>query len=122
IILNRSTLPWERGAERYGQGEREEKTGVPWLALLLFDEDQKPTPKNVKASELVDPPAGAKFPKLTLESAQRETDALTVIDVPKSVLKKIMPAIDDLKLLAHVRFSTDTQNKATGDELAVIIA
>jgi hypothetical protein len=122
IILNRSTLPWERLAERYAEGEREQKTGVPWLALLLFDEDQKPMPQTVKASDLVNPPAGAKFPKLTLESAQHENDPLTVIDVPQRVLKKIMPTIDDLKLLAHVRFGTDAKDQPTGDELAVIIA
>ena len=125
VILSRSTLPWERTAEKYAEGEQKKVTGVPWLALLLFDEDQKPKPKTVKARELTDPPTGSgKFPKIRLESAQQPDDVLTVIDVPCSLLKKIMPAADELKLLAHVRIGTgvDADGKPIGDELAVIIA
>src|SRR5215213_11273312 len=96
VILSRSTLPWERTAEKYAEGEQKKVTGVPWLALLLFDEDQKPKPKTVKARELTDPPTGSgKFPKIRLESAQQPDDVLTVIDVPCSLLKKIMPAADE---------------------------
>src|SRR4030095_12081012 len=32
IIFNRSTLPWERSAD-------ESQENIPWLALLLFDDD-----------------------------------------------------------------------------------
>src|SRR5688500_13373271 len=59
IILSRSTLPWERAAEKYGDGEQSSATGLPWLALLLFDEDQKPAAKTRKASELANPPPGS---------------------------------------------------------------
>src|SRR3569832_2809865 len=45
IILNRSTLPWERLADT-------SKENFPWLALLLFDEDEKPTPKIRTISQL----------------------------------------------------------------------
>ena len=122
IILNRSTLPWERAAEWYAQGEPKQVTGVPWLALLLFDEDQKPAPLIVEASKLENPPATPRFRKIDLESAQKSTDQVTVIDVPQRVLKAIIPAIDDLKLLAHARFGSDNKGKAVGDELAIIIA
>lgn len=122
IILNRSTLPWERTAEWYAQGEPKQVTGVPWLALLLFDEDQKPAPLVVKASELENPPATPRFPKIELESGQKSADQVTVIDVPQRVLKTIMPAIDELKLLAHARFGSDNKGQAVGDELAIIIA
>src|SRR5262245_36598669 len=50
IILSRSTLPWERTAVKLAAGDKD--TGVPWLALLLFDESEKPTPKTVQASML----------------------------------------------------------------------
>lgn len=122
IILNRSTLPWERTAEWYAPGEPKQVTGVPWLALLLFDEDQKPAPRIVKASELENPPATPRFRKIELESAQKSDDQVTVIDVPQRVLKAIMPAYDDLKLLAHARFGSDNKGKAVGEELAIIIA
>lgn len=122
IILKRSTLPWERTAEWYAQGERKQVTGVPWLALLLFDEDQKPAPLIVEASKLENPPATPRFRKIDLETAQHSTDRVTVIDVPQRVLKAIMPAIDDLKLLAHARFGSDNNGVAVGDELAIIIA
>src|SRR5215212_3072206 len=83
IILNRSTLPWERTAEWYAQGEPKQVTRVPWLAVLLFDEDQKPTPLLVEASRLENPPASPAFRKIELESAQKSTDQVTVIDVPQ---------------------------------------
>jgi hypothetical protein len=122
IILNRSTLPWERTAEWYPKGEAKQVTGVPWLALLLFDEDQKPAPLMVSAGKLEDPPATPRFRKIELESAQKSDDQVTVIDVPQRVLKAIMPAIDELKLLAHARFGSDDKGDAVGDELAIIIA
>jgi hypothetical protein len=57
-----------------------------------------------------------------LESGQHLNDVVTVIDVPASRLKAIMPAAEDLALLAHVRFGTDAEGKSTGEELAVIIS
>ncbi|HET6975853.1 MAG TPA: hypothetical protein VFI24_05995 [Pyrinomonadaceae bacterium] len=118
IVLSRSTLPWERTVN----GEQA-AAGVPWLALLLFDEDQKPTPKTKTARELLDTKAEeARFPKTELESAQQESDMLTVIDVPCSVLKAIMPTGEELKLLTHVRFGTCANDKLVGEELAIVIA
>lgn len=122
IIVNRSTLPWERTAEQYGEGEQEQVTGVPWLALLLFDEDQKPEPHTLKANELATALPAAKIPKVQLESWQHDDDPVTVIDVTQRTLVTIMPTVDELKLLAHVRFGTDDKGKVIGDELAVIIA
>ena len=82
IMLSRSTLPWERTAVKLAKGDKD--TGVPWLALLLFDESEKPTPKTVKAKELTEAPAAGKpkFPTLQLESWQDPEEQLTVIDVP----------------------------------------
>ena len=119
LILSRSTLPWERTVN----GDAGQTTGLPWLALLLFDEDQKPQPKTMTAGKLLETTAAeAKFPPTQLESAQQESDMLTVIDVPWSVLKAIMPPPADLKLLTHVRFGTCANDKLIGDELAIVIA
>lgn len=114
IILNRSTLPWERMVET-------QATGVPWMALLLFDEDEKPKSKNFTLGELKKPSV-EKFPSLELESGQRDEDQVTVIDVPASRLKTIMPAADELALLAHVRFGINSQPKSNPEELAIIIS
>lgn len=123
IILERSTLPWERSAEVRNAPRPKGEAAPPWLALLLFDEDQKPKATIVKASDLTtQPPAGTKCPVITLESAQQPTDLLTVIDVPHELLKKIMPTADELTLLAHVRFGADQNGNSVGDELAIIIA
>lgn len=118
IVLNRSTLPWERTVNG------EQANGIPWLALLLFDEDEKPEPTKLTAADLLaPPPLGApKFPEIKPESAQQRDDALTVIDVPYTLLSQIMPAADELKLLTHVRFGTNANDKPTGEEWAIIIA
>ena len=117
ITLSRSTLPWERTIN-------DEQTEIPWLALLLFDEDQKPEPKTMTAGELLrQAETGVpRFPKIKLESAQQPEDLVTVIDVPYSVLSTIMPSAEELTLLTHVRFGTTAREELTGDELAIIIA
>lgn len=132
IMLSRSTLPWERTAVKLAAGDKD--TGVPWLALLLFDESEKPTPKTVKAKELKEAPAAGKpkFPPVLLESWQDPEEQLTVIDVPVDVLKAILPTVDELRFLAHVRFGTVSdkeppkgappEDKPRPDEMAVIIA
>ena len=122
VILNRSTFPWERAAEARVGRTAQKGTGVPWLALLIFDEEDKPKPQIVKASQLTDPPALPKFPAIKLESAQNENDQVTVIDIPFNRLQPMMPTIEELKLLAHVRYGTNAKNEVTGDELAIIIA
>jgi hypothetical protein len=119
IILNRSTLPWEREAE-------EGKKDAPWLALLLFDDEEKPRSRILTLKQLQDQaenakPGEGKFPRFTVETAQHLEDLLTVIDVRQSLLKSIMPEWEELKLLAHVRAGKDAEEDPTGEELAVVI-
>jgi hypothetical protein len=125
IILDRSTLPWERVAE-----VESAKPTVPWLALLLFDADEKPKVQNVTLAQLK--VAGAeKFQPLPLilEKGQHDNDVVTVIDVPASRLKKIMPTAQELALLAHVRFrippesnEEEKEEKSKPEEIAVVIS
>lgn len=114
IVLTRSTLPWERAS---GAG-----TGVSWLALLLFEEREKPEPQIITLGQLQNT-AGytAKFPSFTLEATQTDADRVTVIDVQASVLRNILPTGGDLSYLAHVRQGTDAAGQPSGDELAVVI-
>lgn len=115
IILNRSTLPWERQSV---DGHND----TPWLALLLFAEAETPESQIITLKTLKDINSyPAKFPNFTLESGQHEDDKLIVIDVQKQLLAQILPTPQDLAYLAHVRQGTDDQGNLVGDELAVVI-
>ena len=115
IILNRSTLPWERQSVS-------NNNDTPWLALLLFEETEAPETQIITLETLKDINIyPAKFPNFTLESGQHEDDKVIIIDVKKELLEKILPPKEDLNYLAHVRQGTDEQGNLIGDELAVII-
>jgi hypothetical protein len=104
IVLNRSTLPWERTACPDRDGGP-----YPWLALLLFDEGEKPTPISIDLADHRPSPGETQAPA-------------TAIDVPLTLLKQLLPAhVDDLKLLAHVRQVLDEHGRPQGDEVAVVL-
>lgn len=132
IIFNRSTLPWER----------EVGTSGSWLALLVFYEEEKKNgqvldPKictlkkisqnNQNFWELQEsteetnsaPNKTIYSPKFSCEKAQNVDDKVTVIDVQCQLLKSILPKIQDLPYLAHVR---QTNNTGVDSEQAIIIA
>lgn len=114
IILNRNTLPWERHAFASNKN-------LPWLVLLLFDETETPEKKTVTVKELWTPPDGAgRFSALSKEIAQHDDEKLTVIDVPKKVLQKILPSAASLTLLAHTRQGVNDKHELVGEENAVV--
>jgi hypothetical protein len=114
IIFDRNTLPWERHALATNKD-------LPWLALLLFDENETPEKKTVTVGNLKTPPTGAgNFPVLPAEVAQHDDEILTVIDVPKTVLQKILPSTASLLLLAHTRQGVNNQHELVGEENAVV--
>lgn len=104
VILKRSTLPWERVAESGGD------SGVPWLALLLFTEQEQPTPKLITVAELKNT-----SDYLISENEQTDQEKITVIEVEKAILEKIMPSTSELALMAHVR------QRGEATELAVVM-
>ena len=112
IVLNRSTLPWERSPGGTGDS-------VPWMALLLFQDDEKPTPRVVTLDQL-QADAAAHVPPFTLELGQTGADQVTVIDVPRSLLEAILPSRQDLPYSAHVRQVVDANGAPAGDEMSVI--
>jgi hypothetical protein len=98
IILNRSTLPWER---RTGSNE-----AIPWLALLLFTEEeqtQKVKTLSKKISDLAKNPKGSQDdPSLKAQLPQwlngstwlqdagdHPDDPVTVIEIVKSLLEAV---------------------------------
>ncbi len=98
VLLRRSTLPWERSADKNG-------ADAPWLALLLFYEGEAPKPETVSLKDIG--AAAAKFPDFVKERGQSDVDKVTVIDVPRKTLEGILPSQAELALLAHVREATD---------------
>src|SRR3954471_11924437 len=101
VILDRSSLPWERTPGGPGDVPR------PWLVLLLFSGDDIPPPEPVPLGELAAGPAYLPAPALGKHDAM--TDTVNVIDVPRATLAGLMPSLADLAYLAHGRRTgTDT--------------
>jgi hypothetical protein len=137
IVLNRSTLPWERTAVSIKKDDSDElkkkKIGVSWLVLLLFEEGElasppsaqetsKETLKTFTVGELTAPTTGkVNWPGISPESGQHDGDRLSVIDVPWSCLKQIVPTGDDLRFLTHVRKTQESTGKPGEDESAVVM-
>ncbi|MBO1349176.1 MAG: hypothetical protein EBE86_018090 [Hormoscilla sp. GUM202] len=116
VVFNRSTLPWERVIDN-----DDDDRNLPWMALLLFDENEKPEPKIVTLKDIKSKSNDPKFPGFNLEPGQHDDDKVTVIDVEESLLKNILPCKEDLKWLAHVRRGTDASDNLVGDEFAIVI-
>ena len=135
IILNRSTLPWERLAIpiQKDDSDKEEKKKIPWLALLLFEKGELASPqdapeapdeilKTFSVGELKGSTTGQiNWPGITPERGHHDSDRLSGIDVPWSLLKQIKPTGDDLRFLSHVRKTQESTGKPGEDELAVIL-
>ena len=90
IILSCSTLPWERSCI---DGDVDPGHDLPWLALLLFHEDEAaniPT-QHVALSTLTSASPSPWWPAVKLESGQVANDQAQVIDVPWSTLNNLLP-------------------------------
>ena len=103
VVLSRSTLPWERVVVPARDNKQ-----FPWLAILLFEDREKPTPIPVNPSDL---------------GQQRDDGQATAsaIKVPWSLLRSLLPpSIDDLRYLAHVREAGDDVAVVLGNRLPVV--
>ena len=122
VVLTRSTLPWERPGSPDPQPGGAAGQEAPWLALLLFDDAEKPAPAIVTLGTLRDATGAAPWwPGLPEETGEDPAARVTVIDVAKSQLQDLLPGAAELASLAHVRRGTDSGDRLVGDELAVII-
>ncbi len=124
VVFSRRTLPWERTIDGKPPVFQEDKTPqtsppVPWMALLLFDEDEMESLKiNLGTLQDILPPASpdtimrpeiyreesafAKA-KLTLMPWENETDGCFTIDITKEQFETYIPSQESLSLLAHAR-------------------
>lgn len=138
VVLNRSSLPWERSPTREPDTDNAKAKGHPsWLALLLIDEDEEKQyirriedrpeiatrVRQLKLKELR-LTKEVSFPHLPSESGDHEEDELTVIDIDNTFLQSIAPTKDELRLLAHVRKRLDNHDQpdkpSDASEYAVI--
>ena len=115
LIFKRSILPWER---KISKGAA--YADAPWLALLLFTKDENISSQTIPLETLTNPPQQKswQFPTVTLEPGQHKTDRLLVIDVPGTLLQKVLPTKEALPYSAHVRQSAD---QAGAPEYAILV-
>jgi hypothetical protein len=95
IVLARRTLPWERAIDASLPRDPLGSGGaLPWVALLLFADgeatllEQQPLESVLPRGAIPNLPSGIRC------------DA---VEVPRSLLAAVMPSVEELQLLAHVR-------------------
>jgi hypothetical protein len=91
IVLERSTMPWERSALKPGSNA---PVNPPWLALLVFHPDDPLPNTAVGALQQLG---------LPVDKDQKPDDQVAYIDVPKTLLDTLMPTTAALSQLTHVR-------------------
>jgi hypothetical protein len=138
IAITRRTLPWERrltsNPALVGTPTRDANTAepnpfspqsgqpqefgpTPWVALLLFEEGEYTLHQNVPLKSIMPADAYAR-----LEVA----DGITCdsIEIEQSLLQAVLPSLDELTLLAHVRqVNVDDRelNAASGDGFFAVV-
>lgn len=121
VALGRRTLPWERTADPAGTlklpapaaGGPPPPTGAPpWLALLLFDETEAP-----EATLLPDRKVADVLPASVRALLQPPADATCdAIEVDSTLLRQLLPSLEELHLLAHVRqVNVEDRELSAGD-------
>jgi hypothetical protein len=119
VALYRRTLPWERALDPQNLIGNVDKpvlgqqpthdTGLPWMAVLLFEESEVTLLKNQPLEEVV--PA-AVFQRLGRPAGMR-CDA---IEADFTLVSTILPSKEELQLLAHVRqVNVEDRELAAGD-------
>ena len=133
IVLNRSTLPWERRIDEKPAGpalSSEDPVPSPWLALLLVDAKDPGAPKVSSGTlgDLLPTDQGGTLPKgilgptlpnkgntgSPLNPWESTSDLCNYIDLDAPLYESIIPSLDGLGLLAHVR-QINTENTVVDD-------
>jgi hypothetical protein len=128
IVLSRRTLPWERALDPQGRlpapviaaDDPPALSGpVPWVALLVFEEGEYTLLRNIPLEQAVnnaDVFRRLGSPQVTCDAVEADLD----------LVKAILPSIEELQLLAHVRWvNVDDRELSTagGDGYyAVVVA
>jgi hypothetical protein len=97
-VFKRRTLPWERAIGGVGvpPGSSPPQGQVPWIALLLFEEDE--------CTLLDNQPLEAVVPRSVFEQLGSPANILcSAVESDAAVIADILPSVEELQLLAHVR-------------------
>ncbi|SDY19658.1 Elongation factor Tu C-terminal domain-containing protein [Saccharopolyspora shandongensis] len=121
VVLNRAPLPWERAMSRSGaSGPR-----APWLALLVFAENELPDDPYAaglavtrSVGELLSPAEPDTLGPALDVPAETEAAMCRTIDVPASLLSAAVPSEAELSCLARTREVSDPQALSGGEILA----
>jgi hypothetical protein len=105
VLLRRRTLPWERHLDPANlipqparpPGSPPDPGRPPWMALLVFREDECEVLRDVPLAEVVPPGVMNRLGA----AADTRCDA---VRVDRTLLQKVLPSKDELTLLAHVRW------------------
>lgn len=115
VVFRRKALPWERPLD--ASVGSDETPPDPWLALLLFAEDELgPTPfATCRLGEVAKPPAGVRGPAIELDPWEQPGDdgaekRCTVLDLPLGLFRRVAPRRSELRWLTHARFA-ETRHK-----------
>ena len=100
IVLENRTFPWE-------QVITEERDGVPvpWVALIVLA-DGEGEEQDMAVKQLFGGREGIYFPdrdRLPAVCPEGDEDPCHVVDIPKRLFDVIMPKVEELPLLCHVR-------------------
>jgi hypothetical protein len=105
IAIYRRTLPWERKINLDGKPVPKPNTnadlpalesdGMPWLALLLFEEGEYTLLQNQPLDQVV--------PQNVIQLMGNPQVTCDAIEVRTDLLASVMPSLEELQLLAHVR-------------------
>ncbi len=133
IIVNRSTLPWERDADA-------NDNELPWLWLFVYNDTDIAAgnvtpPQAIAANSLfnfIDPKTqqavasqpNASLPQLDTEPGEDLSAKLNTLKINAQWLQnnKIIPTNTALKLLSSVRENTTTTGATIGQEWAICVA
>ncbi|MBW4464896.1 MAG: hypothetical protein KME07_05585 [Pegethrix bostrychoides GSE-TBD4-15B] len=125
IVLTKRALPWERLLQAGG-----DKT-IPWLALLVFQPSEiilentngsslgnLTMTQSYPLSQIVSPEAGVVGPTIQLSQFDDATATCQAIDISPVTFAAVVPRLNELKYLAHVRqLEVDTLQYKAESEL-----
>lgn len=116
------------------------KKETPWLALLLFDQDEIDEKEGVDTKDALirtctlasngnqfvlhstaDAAGGVESPSFDLEMGQQAGDPVMVLEVKRDLLDKILPSLEETRWLAHARRATDEDDHPISEELATLL-
>lgn len=101
MVFTRKTLPWERTIN----DQLPATPPVSWLALLVFTAEEVPAGViNTTFGNVVEPGPGIFGPQQLRDvTDQQKQSVCMAVDIPTALYNKIVPSVEDLKLLSHCR-------------------